>query len=521
VEGRLDLAARILGTAEPPQIEAQLAIALDSEVPGIPTDVNLQLTYRRAAVRLQGQGRRNGNRLFGLEGGFDLDLRLLPFQFRPRPGSLDLTLTADRLQTAQLPLPLPETWEIEGLVDLQLRAVGDLTAPAFSGYAALHEGRLRLGDAGLSFEAFSARIRLEPERIRIDRVSLRGDREGTLEVAGTISLDGWQPSDYNLQFTGANLQIPYRDVAVARMNADLKFAGSRSRPSLTGRLDVLQGRIDLDRIAAGMPADIEIVGNQQPEDRRWVYSSGFEESGFFDVLTADVLMVIRGDTWVKGKGVNAEISGNLELTKQAQQPFRLIGTLETVRGNYKFQGKLFRITAGTVSFTGQPEPNPELNIEARTQIRRVDIVVAISGQADRLRLELSSDPPMEQSDILSYLVFGRPSSELRWQQSASVENAALGMTGNLAATELEGIFEDALNLDMLTFEFSDEEFDQSKLALGKYVARNIFVTYRHGIASRGFGQVEVDYQINRNFTLQAQLGDELSSGVDLIWELDF
>lgn len=521
VEGRLGLEARISGTWDDPEMTTALTASIDPNAGGLPTAVDARLVYRRDGLRVEGRGRRDGTLLFEAVGGVALEVRLVPFEIRPLPGTLDVTLTSDGLALALLPLPGFDSVDVNGFVDLELHAAGDLWDPDLAGSLALKNGSLRMPAAGLSYEEFSARLRLEPDRIQMERLVLRGDREGSLTASGTIGLLGWQPSEFDLEVAGENLRVGYRDVAWARMDADLRCTGSRERPVLTGRLAVMEGQVDLDRLATGRPSEIEVIGAPAPETRRLVYTDEKKEHGVLHSLEADVLVEIQKDTWLKGQGVNAEITGNLELQKPSEKPFRLFGSLAAVRGTYKFQGRVFRITAGTVSFTGLPEPNPELDIEAKTEVRRVAILLNISGRADNLRLSLRSDPDMQQSDILSYLVFGRPSSELRWQQSASVENAALGMTGNLAAAEFERIFEDALHLDMLTFEFSDEDFAQSTVTVGKYVTRDIFVSYRRGIATQGFGQVEVQYQISRNFTLQTQLGEEKTSGVDLIWELDF
>jgi autotransporter translocation and assembly factor TamB len=63
--------------------------------------------------------------------------------------------------------------------------------------------------------------------------------------------------------------------------------------------------------------------------------------------------------------------------------------------------------------------------------------------------------------------------------------------------------------------------NSSSLTVGKYVTRNIFVTYNLEFSAQSFGEVGIEYQINRNFSIAAQVGSESSSGVDLIWKFDF
>jgi autotransporter translocation and assembly factor TamB len=136
-------------------------------------------------------------------------------------------------------------------------------------------------------------------------------------------------------------------------------------------------------------------------------------------------------------------------------------------------------------------------------------------------LILESDPAMEQSDIISYLVFGRRTDDLRSQQATSAQSAALSLAGNLAASELNSILGDAFRLDSFSIDAGDNQLQSGSLALGKYVARNIFVTYRYEFSAQNFGEVEVEFELNKNFSIATQVGNERTSGVDLIWKMDF
>ena len=57
--------------------------------------------------------------------------------------------------------------------------------------------------------------------------------------------------------------------------------------------------------------------------------------------------------------------------------------------------------------------------------------------------------------------------------------------------------------------------------MGKYVAPKVFVIYRHGFSQESPREVEVDYEINRNFSIQSQVDNEATSALDLIWKYEF
>jgi translocation and assembly module TamB len=305
----------------------------------------------------------------------------------------------------------------------------------------------------------------------------------------------------------------------ARIEPDMSLTGPLSSPVLTGRIRIPEGRVNLDQLTAGGPADIEVIGEQTAGGGSIVIGGGREDP--LSALTADVTIEIPRNVWLRGQGLNTEIAGSIRLKKEKQALFLLTGSLSTVRGNYEFQGRRFKITRGVVDFQGLPEPDPGLDIRAETLINSVTIIVRITGSVRKLELILESDPAMEQSDIISYLVFGRRTDDLRSQQATSAQSAALSLAGNLAASELNSILGDAFKLDSFSIDAGDNELRSGSLALGKYVTRNIFVTYRYEFSAQNFGEVEVEYELNKNFSIATQVGNELTSGIDLIWKLDF
>jgi translocation and assembly module TamB len=136
-------------------------------------------------------------------------------------------------------------------------------------------------------------------------------------------------------------------------------------------------------------------------------------------------------------------------------------------------------------------------------------------------LALDSEPTMDRTDIISYLVFGRPADELKGQQGLNAEAAALNLTGQIAANELKNILGEEFGLDVLTLDSSGGDITQSTVAVGKYVTPEVFILYRHRFKADEPDQVEVTYEINRNFSIESQLGDEKTTGIDFIWDFDF
>jgi translocation and assembly module TamB len=332
-------------------------------------------------------------------------------------------------------------------------------------------------------------------------------------------LDGWMPSDIDVHLTGKRAAFAWKREFTARIDPDLFVTGPLSAPVITGQIRVPEGRINLDRLAAGGPAEIEVMGEQTADGQTIV--TGGRETGPLLPLSADVQIEIPRNVWLRGQSLNAEIAGTIRLKKDKQAPFIITGSLNTVRGDYVFQNRRFKITRGEVAFQGLPQPDPGLDIQAETRIGDVTVIVRITGSVRKIELTLDSDPTMDQSDIVSYLVFGRRTDDLRSEQASSAEAAALNLAGNLAARELNTILGDTFKLDSFSIDPGEDGWGSGALSVGKYVARNIFVTYRYEFSAQNFGELEIEYELTQNFGVAAQVGNDQTSGVDLIWRFDF
>ena len=229
---------------------------------------------------------------------------------------------------------------------------------------------------------------------------------------------------------------------------------------------------------------------------------------FIQPLASNIYINIEKNAWLKGKDLNIEMDGKINLKKTPNDPFHLLGTLQTIRGTYDFRGKLFKVTKGDITFIGLDEPNPNLDIKAVTRIKKVNIVINIGGSAKQIALTLDSDPHMDQADIISYLIFGQPTDSLKGDRAFNTEKAALSITGQMAANELKSLMGDVFLLDTFSIDTSDGDIRTGSVNLGKYVSPNVFLTYHQGFTSEEPRQIRVNYEIDEHFSIETQIGDE-------------
>jgi translocation and assembly module TamB len=257
------------------------------------------------------------------------------------------------------------------------------------------------------------------------------------------------------------------------------------------------------------------------------------------IAVPDALVVKGNDIRVgrssMGLGnVNVTAGGDIRVEKTAGGPIRLLGQVQTVRGTYDFQGRRFEIQrGGTVRFEGSPRLNPALDITATRLISGVEARVHVGGSVRRPDLTLTSNPPLDQADVLSLIVFGQPSNQLGEGQQVSLAQRASTIASGFAASKLAQSIGSALNLD--TFEIqtaSDTGQTAATVTIGEQVGQRLYVKLRQGIGADSTSQFVLDYQVTNFLRFESTMtqGNALQrsimqrpaqSGADLIFLFSF
>ena len=195
-----------------------------------------------------------------------------------------------------------------------MQAAGDLRQPQLTGSLTLRDGSLALPPHGLTYESVQADLRLLPGKLAIDQLLASGDQEGSLSLTGQVLLKGLTPTEVDLHLTGKRAAFAWKREFTARIEPDISLSGPLSSPVLTGRIRIPEGRINLDRLTGGGPADIEVVGEQSLEGQPIVIAEG--KADLLSSLAADVTVEIPRNVWLKGQDLNAEIAGSIRLNKK-------------------------------------------------------------------------------------------------------------------------------------------------------------------------------------------------------------
>lgn len=232
--------------------------------------------------------------------------------------------------------------------------------------------------------------------------------------------------------------------------------------------------------------------------------------GLFDAAALNLTLTVPDDLVLNGKdiqpgntpigvgNVNITLGGNLTVTKAAARPIRFVGVVNTVRGTYDFQGRRFDIQRdGRVRFDGFVPVNPALDITATRLISGVEARVHVGGTMLKPELTLTSNPPLDQADILSLIIFNQPANELGEGQQVSLAQRASALATGFVASKLADSIGKALNLDV--FEIQTEATPTggqgATVTLGEQVGRNLYFKVVQGVGADNVSQFVLDYNL--------------------------
>jgi translocation and assembly module TamB len=204
--------------------------------------------------------------------------------------------------------------------------------------------------------------------------------------------------------------------------------------------------------------------------------------------------------------------------------------VEVVRGEVEpIGGRVFHVERGKITFMGGEPKEAVLDIEARYENPSAKVTVTVSGDTTKPQLKMSSDPPMDESQIAILIATGR--TELKAGSGGvgtlTGEEAGKAALGVVATQLFRQAIADKLPLDTVAFESAERAGTTSfNLRAGKYVTDKIYVGYTRVLEAeieegQNQNEVRVEYQISPRWTFESRYGDAKTGGASLIWSKDY
>jgi len=514
-DGLLGGWVRIGGTARNPAMDARFTLGsfryYDVRLDSIGADLGYRDRRLTALVRAVDGGRS----IFFGSGTIPVDLSLADIEQRRLDEPLRFSLHADSVPAA-LPLSFFDAFrDVRGRMDGTLTLGGTTLRPTLGGEFTLRDGSAVWEAMGVRYRNVQGTFRVVNDSVLGVDVAFRSD-PGRAAVRGQITFRPLDDPQFDLAIRLDRFRAAERRDVEVTGTGELRLTGHYTRPVITGSFDVDGGALYIDELVRqynvvelGGPLLYEVIDTTRVSVRQILPVSA--HPFLRNMVVAGTVRVGR-DFWLRSETMNVEVSGELDVAMdRSTEDLRLTGTLDVVRGTYLLASgpvvRRFQVREGTVEFVGTPGIDPNLDITAQYPVRtRNDpllIRARVTGTLLNPRVALSSDadPPIAESDLLSYLIFGRPTYALAASEQTAL-GAAAGQIGlqaiaptvwGYAATGLE-VFAQNVGIDYLSVTAEGapqglaghaglaDLFAGTQVELGHYLRENLFVAFTRRLA---------------------------------------
>ncbi|MCH8956141.1 translocation/assembly module TamB domain-containing protein [candidate division KSB1 bacterium] len=380
--------------------------------------------------------------------------------------------------------------------------------------------------------------------------------DGVLKIIeGALSVSEYNLENFVAKFKLENFQLMNNKKMKARVSGEIALSGSIQSPQFSGDLTMDQARINYEEwfeedtavLLTGKPffvisegsTEFDSTGALQFQKTFQETETSITELPLFKSSRGEITIRFPRNAWIRSNDVNIEINGALTATKEGQD-IVLFGSLSTVRGFYQLLGRRFQIEEGEIVFKGQPEPDPDVSIEAvhefrddsgqDSEIHEFKVLVSGTLNLPAFRFELDGQEA-KQEDVISVLLFGQKYEHLTAGQNAGVsdnsglDNRAAGILTRQAIGRLTGTIGQKLDLDVIQFE-RGKDWKDTKVRVGKYLTPEVFVSVSQDFSTEGNRRVELEYEIPLkirliNLFLQASTEGRENSALDVIWKFEW
>ncbi len=464
-------------------------------------------------------------------------------------GEGELAALADLLPTGED--------RLDGHYAIDVSVGGTVGDPDASGRITITSGRYENLLTGAILSGITVVLEGQRDRLVLRQFAADDGAGGGISAKGELDLATADGPELAFSASLRRFRVLNRDEGHASASGDLRLAGPLAAPRLEATLTVDQAD---PTVPERLPQSARPVAATIIDSANGTTISAPEKTPPSPLLTLalDVQVTIPGKTFVRGRGLDSEWRGRVQITGTAAAP-QITGRLEVVRGTYDFLGKNATLSKGIITFSGGTKIDPTIDMEARVASSDVTAIIGISGTAMQPSIKLSSEPALPRDEILSRVLFGTSMSQISAAQGIEIATAAAQLAGGGGFDVLSKIRQ-GLGLDRLALGSATQSsvvpgigvpaisappggsgaatglgttplsptsapasaggVGGTTLSAGKYVANGVYVGVNQGLEASS-SSVDVSIDVSRHISIDTQAGQASGTGVGINWKLDY
>jgi len=515
LSGSLDGEARIGGTASEPTGDwrirlSRLVLPQTQGIGAPPLDVTAQGRLGGGATTIDGTISAGQAGTLRVTGRIPLDATA-PLDLNAQ-GRLNLGIANSVLSAAGR--------QISGAVAVDMRISGTVAEPNVNGSLNLSGGSFRDVSQGIRLDNIQGRLAASGTDVAIERLSATTRNGGTLSAAGRIRLDPAAGFPGDIRITGQRAELASNEIVTTTADLALALSGPLAQdPRIAGQVRILSMDVTIpERLPVTIrpiPGTKHVRPTPTAAKRLALEARARANARSAPPFNAalDLTVAAPNRIFVRGRGIDAELGGDLRLTGTLRDPVA-VGAFDLRRGRLIVVGTRLDFTRGRLTFTG--DLTPELDFLAETRADDVTARIGVMGTAREPQFAFTSDPDLPQDEVLSRLLFAKASGGLSATQALQLAQVAAQFSGGGD----NGVFESlrrSLGVEGLDISLGAE--GGPTVGISRAISDRISIGVRAGASTEQSG-ISVDIDVTRRIRVQGEVGarGNTSVGVGAEWE---
>jgi len=441
--------------------------------------------------------------------------------------SLNLQVLSDSLNLAVFQPFMVELDSLAGRLSCRMLISGRPAAPEVDGSLQISALAFQMPRHHTKLADGYAEVRFDRNRVILDS-ALASLNNGRVAASGVFVHDQGTPVDLGLTLWAGSMTLQDPETYIIKVDSAALTYGKRQESY------VLDGDIVLGetRLTAGFRPTVILPWVQTLE------TVDLELPELVARSRLDVRIRESDNLWVDNNLARIRLRAELGVIGTALRP-NLTGLLQVEEGYLLYLDRRFRVNEGSVYFNDPARFNPDINLDASTEVtvyRRTaaepyTVYIKAEGLLDQLQYGLYSEPPLDQPDIVALLTLGATRTELTGGEGEAgsgitgvLKDRAAMLTSQRVSGYLSRRAGSLFGFDEFTIQGNLFQFNNAwgpQLVASKHLSRRVDLTYSTTVGHLNDQTVRLGYRLTPRFSLQGETDRQGRAGIDLKYGFTF
>eukprot|EP00903_Cladosiphon_okamuranus_P004372 g4370.t1 len=366
----------------------------------------------------------------------ETDISTLPLNVR-LDGGFDLSMVALFAD--------PDIHRLSGRLVADLDIRGTLASPSFLGEVAFQDTDYENPLSGTHIEQLNCVLNADDGRFEFGKCVASDGDSGNFTIRGSLALPLRESSgDIDIEMEVNRARVIQRPEIESQATGSIQLTGDFQSLLAKGSIEVAPLEASIE---SGTSSGIPKIQVEKVESLATYNGSEGTSNAASPLITLDLLITATQQAYIRGRGLEAELQGEIYLKGTAQKP-RYEGEFSTIRGDFEVFGKTFELENGLVNFANDAIG---LNFEGVYEEDGQSVTALITGTAEDLNISFTATPAMAEDEILAFIIFGKSIQEITPFEAIQLASAVQQLRGGGGFDPI-GAARDALGVDRLSIE---------------------------------------------------------------------